>query len=103
MTWWRDFWRKPSSTASHFAWGFVIAAAAVRFGASDLLAVGLALLGGIVWEVVPELCLSAAHKLDWIARPTAILWRARAWDVTPWLLGGFAQAILWWLTKGESL
>lgn len=102
MTWWTDYWKKRDSAGGHFAWGFVIAAVAVRLGASDLMAVGYSFVAGILWEVGPEVAFWLAWKLSLIDKQTAQSWRARAWDVTPWLFGGFAQAALWWFTRGGN-
>lgn len=103
MSWWGDFWRKPESASSHFAWGFAFAAVAVRIGASDLLAVALAFALGIVWEVLGEIVSWLAWELRLVPKPAAKAWHARAWDVTPFLLGGFGLAFLWWLLPRDLL
>lgn len=103
MSWWRDFWKKPESASSHFAWGFIAAAIAERMGASDLLAVAIAFALGILWEVLGEVVCWIAYQFHWLQKSPAKAWHARAWDVTPFLLGGFALAFLWWLLPRGAL
>ncbi len=51
---------------------------------------------GLAWEVLPELLTRAADAVficTWAGR-----WNARFWDVPPWVLGAYAQWLLWRVT-----
>ena len=96
MSWWQDFWKKPSSASGHFAWGFLVASVASRLEWQALFCVLAAWIVGTLWEVVPELSLQVAWRMKRIGKPVVRQWHARAADVTPWILGGLAQVFIWW-------
>lgn len=92
----REFWKKRESFSAHLAWGAVVFFVGVVHGLQLETAFVLTIFAGSVWELGGEFITRQLVGSDAdIRRPDPPVWKSRALDVVPWILGGGLAWILY--------
>lgn len=103
---WRGLWAKRESASSHFAWGLALELAFVHLGLDAETAFVVVLLVAAAWElggeIVTRIVLDIRECIPWRARRLPGVWKTRALDVPPWVLGSAAGWIFLSLSRRFS-